>query len=190
MKKVNKINKINKINKKLLLLGLGALMCFSNYSFASVGAVIQNTNPTDGGAGQWPNPRFEPAKKADNTPCNDALYDKLTGLMWGKDGSVFGQKDWNNATSYATNLTLCGYDDWRLPTINELKSLVNYSDTVSPAHWLDLSGFSNVVGGEYWSSTHNSLSGDTVWSVAMNFGGVQPANQTYNGYVLPVRQPY
>ncbi|WP_203368593.1 DUF1566 domain-containing protein [Cysteiniphilum marinum] len=163
-------------------------------SFASGEAVIQNTNPTDRGPGQWPTQRFEPAKKADNTPCNDTEYDKLTGLMWVKDGNATGQKNWNQATSYAKNLTLCGYNDWRLPTINELKSLVNYSDTVSPANWLNANGFSNIQtngywNNGYWSSTVYSTSGGLAWNVSMDNGYVDYYYQTSNNYVLPVRGP-
>ncbi len=180
---------MKKINKILLLVGLGAIMCASNYSFASVGAVIQNTNPTVGGSGQWPTPRFEPAKKADNTPCNEAEYDKLTGLMWVKDGNAAGQKNWNQATSYANNLTLCGYTDWRLPTINELKSLINYSDTVSPANWLNANGFSSIQADTYWSSTVYSVSDGIAWLVDMNNGFVSGDFQAFNDCVLPVRGP-
>ena len=179
---------MKKINK-ILLVGLGAMVCASNYSFASVGAVIQNTNPTDGGPGQWPSLRFDPAKRADNSTCNDAEYDKLTGLMWAKDGSSSGQKNWNDAKTYANNLTLCGYNDWRLPTVNELRSLVNYGDTVSPTNWLNANGFSNIQANYYWSGTVYSLSGGSAWIVNMNNGNVFVNAQTNGYFVLPVRGP-
>ena len=180
---------MKEINKILLFVGLGAMMCASNYSFANVKAVIPNTNPTDGGPGLWPNPRFELANKADNTTCNDAKYDKLTGLMWVKDGNAAGQKNWSDAKTYADGLMLCGYNNWRLPTVNELKSLVNYSDRVSPANWLNGNGFSSIQTANYWSSTIYSLSGGIAWTVDMYHGLVSYSNQAPNRFVLPVRGP-
>ncbi|MDA0911055.1 MAG: hypothetical protein O2809_05810, partial [Proteobacteria bacterium] len=76
------MKKIGKNKKISILLGLIAILNYSNYTFASVGAVIQNVDPAGTGPGKWPAPRFESAKKADNSTCADAEYDKLTGLMW------------------------------------------------------------------------------------------------------------
>ena len=54
------------------------------------------------------------------------ITDKATGLMWQQadDGQ---SRDWENALSYAENLTLAGYSDWRLPNAKELQSLVDYT---------------------------------------------------------------
>lgn len=64
------------------------------------------------------------------------ISDKATGLMWQKadDGTA---RNWENALSYAGNLALAGYSDWRLPNAKELQSIVDYSrspqTTNSPA---------------------------------------------------------
>ncbi len=71
------------------------------------------------------------------TNNNDStISDAATGLMWQQaDDGITG--DWQNALSYAENLTLAGYTDWRLPNIKELNSIVDYtrspSATNSPA---------------------------------------------------------
>ena len=167
----------------------------SNVTLTSSTLILLATAPinTAPGAAEngwaWPDPRFEPAKRADNSTCNDAEYDKLTGLMWAKDGSSSGQKNWNDAKTYANNLTICGYNDWRLPTVNELSSLVNYGDTVSPTNWLNANGFSNIQANYYWSGTVYSLSGGTAWDVDVSNGRVYAYPQTTNNYVLPVRGP-
>ena len=183
------MKKIGKNKKISILLGLIAILNYSNYTFASVGAVIQNVDPAGTGPGKWPAPRFESAKKADNSTCADAEYDKLTGLMWAKDGNAAGPKIWTDAKTYANTLNLCGYNDWRLPTINELASLVNYSDTASPLHWLNSNGFNNIQPGYYWSSNVYSLSGGIAWFVNMGSGSVLNGSQASNNYVLPVRGP-
>lgn len=54
------------------------------------------------------------------------VTDSATGLMWQKadDGN---SRDWEDAMSYAENLTLANYSDWRLPNAKELQSLLDYS---------------------------------------------------------------
>ncbi len=54
------------------------------------------------------------------------ITDVATGLMWQQadDGTT---RDWEDALSYAENLSLAGYDDWRLPNAKELQSIVDYS---------------------------------------------------------------
>lgn len=64
------------------------------------------------------------------------VSDLATGLMWQKADSGQGM-DWQRALTYAENLKLAGYDDWRLPNAKELQSIVDYSrspqTTRSPA---------------------------------------------------------
>lgn len=55
------------------------------------------------------------------------ITDLNTGLMWQKDP---GEKmTYDEAVSGADTFTLAGYDDWRLPTIKELYSLILFSGT-------------------------------------------------------------
>ena len=136
----------------------------SDVSLSSSSQALFATTPINTGPGvaengwNWPTPRFDAAKQADSSPCPDAEYDKLTGLMWAKNGGTSGWKNWADANTYANTLSLCGYNDWRLPTVNELASLVNFSDTDSPAHWLNTNGFNNIKITDYWSGTVSSLS--------------------------------
>jgi hypothetical protein len=57
---------------------------------------------------------------------NGTITDRATGLMWQKSGSSRTKK-WNRAETYVMQLNrdrFAGYLDWRLPTIEELASLV------------------------------------------------------------------
>jgi hypothetical protein len=57
---------------------------------------------------------------------NGTITDRATGLMWQKSGSSRTKK-WNRAQTYVMQLNkdrFAGYLDWRLPTIEELASLV------------------------------------------------------------------
>ena len=78
---------------------------------------------------EWPAQRF--TDNGDGT-----VTDSLTGLMWLKDGGCMKAK-WKSALTAVAGLNnhqgqnnCAGYNgnysDWRLPTVNELKSLVNY----------------------------------------------------------------
>ncbi|WP_353571165.1 DUF1566 domain-containing protein [Candidatus Albibeggiatoa sp. nov. BB20] len=78
------------------------------------------------------------------------VSDYGTGLMWMKDDSVQG-KDWVDALAYAENLEYAGYDDWHLPNVKELQSIVDYSG-VYPAINPD---YFNITDEDayFWSST-------------------------------------
>jgi hypothetical protein len=103
----------------------------------------------------WPTPRFA----VDTT--GNCIIDKLTGLMWVRNlNSVNGGNGlrWTNALSTAESGTWCGYTDWRIPNINELRSLINYGES-STSVWLNTpissggGGFTNVNSGVYWTSS-------------------------------------
>jgi hypothetical protein len=47
------------------------------------------------------------------------IVDTTTGLMWQKSPDN-ASRDYHSAIKYANNLKLAGYDDWRMPTIEEL----------------------------------------------------------------------
>ncbi|MHC4445213.1 MAG: Lcl C-terminal domain-containing protein [Planctomycetota bacterium] len=57
---------------------------------------------------------------------NGTVTDTVTNLMWQQADSGTGM-NWQGALNYAENLTLAGYDDWRLPNAKELQSIVDYT---------------------------------------------------------------
>ena len=57
---------------------------------------------------------------------DETLTDTCTGLMWQQVPSS-NTMTWQNAIKYSENLTTSIYNDWRLPTIKELRSIVDYS---------------------------------------------------------------
>lgn len=77
------------------------------------------------------------------------VIDMTTKLMWQQTGE---SKLWQAALEYCETLSVedSGYDDWRLPNIIELQSLVNYG-TYDMA--IDTSAFPNTSVNSYWSST-------------------------------------
>ncbi|NQV07621.1 DUF1566 domain-containing protein, partial [bacterium] len=55
------------------------------------------------------------------------VTDVITGLMWQQDPG--DKMTYDAAVSGASSFDLAGYDDWRLPTIKELYSLIDFSGT-------------------------------------------------------------
>lgn len=79
----------------------------------------------------------------------DVATDTSTGLMWRR--SEDGLREWQEALSHCRNMVTAGYEDWRLPTILELASIVSL-DRIDPAINTDI--FPNTpVASSYWSST-------------------------------------
>lgn len=53
------------------------------------------------------------------------ITDNTTGLMWQSDAGV--KKSYDDAIKDAENSALAGYDDWRMASIKELYSLINFT---------------------------------------------------------------
>ena len=61
---------------------------------------------------------FPECSPESETPCKDSQ----TGLIW--SARSLDTMDWTSAHSYCENSTEDGFKDWRLPTINELRTLI------------------------------------------------------------------
>lgn len=126
------------------------------------------------------------------------VVDKVTGLMWTKDANIADKKmTWYNAFKFIEKLNkqkYTTYSDWRLPTKEELQTLVGYADevyadleaSVSFNELLKKIGFKNVMCGGYWSSATDD---DTIGAggVYMGVGRVFAYIKSGIYYVWPVR---
>ena len=57
---------------------------------------------------------------------NGTVTDLTTGLMW-QQNLLDSKYDYSDCVNYADTCTLAGYNDWRLPTIKELYSLIMFT---------------------------------------------------------------
>jgi hypothetical protein len=136
----------------------------------------------------WPNPRF--TDNSVTTPTDLTITDNLTGLIWSKNALPDDtMKTWQGALDYVktlNNSNYLGHNDWRLPNINELKSLVNQGEE-NIATWLDGQGITGFNSNFYWSSTTQAGDPGSSWDVYFGFGFSGPSNKSYSFYVRCVR---
>ena len=97
---------------------------------------------------------------------DDTVTDTSTSLMWQQE-TPDNLVTWEQALSYCENLSLAGYTDWRLPTIKEMRSLVDFS-RYKPA--INATYFPDTTESFYWSSTTYAGSTSNAWGVYFNYG--------------------
>jgi photosystem II stability/assembly factor-like uncharacterized protein len=125
----------------------------------------------------WPSPRF--TDNGDGT-----ITDNLTGLMWDKNANRYGARTWTEALSDANDLVIESYDDWRLPNVVELRSLINAGQS-EPYTWLNSEGFSDVQANYYWLSTSSGT--DAAMIVNMIDGTMHSRFKTETWFLCAVR---
>jgi len=108
------------------------------------------------------------------------VTDLATGLMWQKcsSGQSWNGNEctgpheeiyWEEALNNSESLILAGYNDWRLPNINELLTLVDEDDH-SPA--INALFEANTENFDYWSSTTFANAPTGAWNVDFEYGRV------------------
>ena len=110
------------------------------------------------------------------------VSDSATGLEW-QDNEIGTTTNWQGAINRCEELELGSHSDWRLPNINELKSIVDRSKVNPPIK----DGFIHASSSFYWSSTTDEGSKFDAWFVGFGFGYVYYNDKYYNYYVRCVR---
>jgi hypothetical protein len=116
---------------------------------------------------------------------NAAVLDRETGLVWEQSPST-STFNWLDAQGHCNEVDAGGRKGWRLPTLQELSSLVE-ADQVVPLP----SGhpFSNVQLSLYWSATTYAGDATFAWNVDFEQGGGGHAFHFYSkniGSILSV----
>jgi hypothetical protein len=117
------------------------------------------------------------------TAPEEIVTDNNTGLQWQRTlpGSTY---TWQNAINYCSNLTYGGHSDWRLPSVEELETLVDYG-RYNPA--IDTDAFPGTPSSRFWSSSSYVDDPNGAWHVDFGNGYVDNYNKTGNGNAGCVR---
>lgn len=170
--------------KKLLILSL------TIFSTITQSARICEGYITD----EWPDTRY----RIETISTDIVVTDSKTGLMWkqcieGLSGTDCMTGSASSNTWQATleipetlnnNLGFAGFTNWRVPNIEELRSIVaincynpSINDTVFP----------NTVPTWYWSSSLDAYLPYSAWNFNFDYGFDYKSNRDSNYYVRLVR---
>lgn len=136
---------------------------------------------------------------------NGTVTDKTTGLIWQKCsvGQAYNQSgsggctdpsdlatlefNWQEALAAAKSAnqsSLLGFSDWRLPSVAELRTLVEKA-CYSPA--INLTVFPNTADAVYWSASPDAYGNSYAWSVSFSLGYESYLNKINDFHVRLVR---
>ena len=126
------------------------------------------------------------------------VTDNMTGLMWTQDAQqIPGTMTWNAALTACNDLVfpeVDGYDDWRMPNVRELHSLIDHGlfdpalpNTAGTGKWSEGDPFTDMQWSNYWSSTTDASNTSFAWYVHFGNGYVYSYLKTYFYYVWCVR---
>jgi len=114
----------------------------------------------------------------------ETVRDHSSGLEWTRGLVPGGQMAWEAAKAACEKLELDG-GGWRLPTIQELLTLVDY-ERHDPA--IDTTIFTGCPSSWFWTSTPYAPSpGDCAWGVRFGYGDAYWNGRSLSGFVRAVR---
>ncbi|EFK97026.1 hypothetical protein LDC_0941 [sediment metagenome] len=124
------------------------------------------------------------------------FMDQSTGLMWQDEpytmmeiGAFYKNNNqgkagnWNYALSYCENLVYAGYSDWRLPDMDELKSIIDIRKDPSIK-----AGFKNATIKErYWASSPYLSEESEEWDLSFGNGRGFSQSKDASNFIRCVR---
>lgn len=139
-------------------------------------------------------------------PCKDSA----TGLTWSK--RTPNEMNWMNAINYCSDLKEGGYDDWRLPKVDELRTIIKdcpktmsyggckvseRNDCLSDNCWKPEGSCFCSNGGKYsklgdykirlWSSSATSNNSNIIWYVNLSEANIYYHSKSNSHHVRCVR---
>lgn len=103
----------------------------------------------------------------------DVVTDPTTKLVWQVTALDPAARNWQEALAYCQALSHADKEDWRLPNIKELATLVDEAATVAPAIRVE---YGADAPAQYWSSTPAPTLGSEGFAFALETGvGYSPS---------------
>ncbi|MBI5477743.1 MAG: DUF1566 domain-containing protein [Deltaproteobacteria bacterium] len=139
----------------------------------------QSSDETEDARVQWA--RWPMAETGTyDTSVPGVVLDNVTGLMWERSISSYGV--WADGNNHCRCLGLGGYRDWRMPSLVELITIVDYGRQ-HPA--IDPVAFPGTPPGSFWSSSGHCAESNTAdRDVFYRAFGVDFAFGSANGWGL------
>jgi len=123
----------------------------------------------------------------------EAVLDNQTGLVWARNTDIIEKiVPWKEAINLCKNVKIGGNTNWRLPTRDELITLLDTSQSRPPlpeGHpFTKINvGYGGQGGTEYWTSTEYQDDSNSAWVVSFNIGQVMDSLKLFDFKVWPVR---
>jgi len=178
------VDKSKSSNGKWVVVDTGQDRCFDN--------VQQVSCPGPGAAFHGQDAQYNGTQPSYTDNGNGTVTDNNTGLMWQETPG--SKMTWSSAVANASSFNLAGYTDWRLPTIKELYSLIDFNgvtgySAASSTPYIDTAYFDfnygNTFAGERFIDAQY-CSGTEYGSTTMNGNatifGVNFADGRIKGY--------
>jgi hypothetical protein len=111
--------------------------------------------------------------EAKTTAGSGGIHDANNTYRWGGKTHLltaeFGTlyDDWNTLVDGTNNENLCGFTNWRVPSIEELGSIVSLNSG-NPS--IDTGYFPNTVVSYFWSSSPDAQGSGYAWYVDFRYG--------------------
>jgi hypothetical protein len=94
------------------------------------------------------------------------VTDNITKLMW-QQAVPAALYTWAGAKAFCPTLNLAGHNDWRLPSIIELASIVDLGQSYPS---INGTYFPATLASVFWSSSPWDSSSSNAWSVIFDYG--------------------
>ncbi|MCK5294231.1 MAG: DUF1566 domain-containing protein, partial [Arcobacteraceae bacterium] len=94
---------------------------------------------------------------------NKTITDNVNNLMWQDDENM--SANWSISNNYCQDKSLNNFDNWRLPMINELDTIINYQRESN--HFVNTNTFINHIANKYWTQSYkeDNILQEFIWTV-------------------------
>ena len=109
-------------------------------------------------------------------PVSDGVCRELnSGRMWQVVSSK-KLRSLDQAQAYVEQLDLGGYDDWRLPSVKELTSIIDFAEVAPAINETHFSHTSSNTGTYYWTATEHPEDSSKYFNIEFRYGTINALN--------------